>query len=660
MADIVRGSVGGCINDYHFLFFDIFLFHPPPQKYHTMAQCTPDPRSAKSCHLKVSVLIKSVKGVPTEHFHEVCCRLTCGSESGHTTFKRNVGTPSWTYGEAGFIFDVDKYDESTSPREKRPSLTSCPSLLCTPIELEVFGRTTRSATLEKACSGDLNPIDAAGASKLWTSKPRPLTVTCPLILPSGSHLSPVGPLSFETPESPNSKKSPKKKKKKFPEILLSGLVKDKNGKSAGDLSGRLIIISCEVQLMCHEAFMGFPPGDRQKGLSRVKVLEMYGDCSNGDMSGTFHTCSGSANSPPPNLEGLSLKDAATAGSGAAAPNGSHNGEARHPHIERLLAEKSAPRTVRDIAHSNAEILKEVARSLFQWGASVDEHAEILQSQSAALSALEQRCVDDDEHTAVWREAMDMRVAEIVGTVEVLQSKQKSLERHKETINKDVGKLWEKIHALELGAQKMGETTSHGTKRAEAESATLHHEVRSISRQLDENDKRTLSVMGKIDFVESEIKKQNSNLPSSPESPLIAAIPVLLSYIVKGAYAPLFVIFESITNLSVVVFFCCLVGVTEWAEVTSPVADKAGNGAFEEASTFTSPVEKGSAVTRIAFDPEDDVDARRLTRRRSLDGLKDSESDDGASQITGRSTCMASNLLDSLDTHVGLRSCKKGV
>eukprot|EP01061_Rhynchopus_euleeides_P005372 TRINITY_DN1462_c0_g2_i2.p1 TRINITY_DN1462_c0_g2~~TRINITY_DN1462_c0_g2_i2.p1 ORF type:complete len:665 (+),score=168.88 TRINITY_DN1462_c0_g2_i2:228-2222(+) len=643
--------------------------------------------------LWLSVHIKSVKGVPPELYHELCCRLSCGCDSGETAFQKTAGLPSWSYGEAGFIFDLDNcklpHTLHTAPPKGRKGAqhTTASSQYCSPMSLEVWGRTTRGE-LETLCRGDLNPYDASG-SKIWTSKPRSITVSCPLLpqapgegagfrRSSGGAADGVGGRRFSnasTPDSPRSRSSPKKSPKKrarFPGMdLIGGLVSgDLSSPQSGFPPVKSVIVACELHIMCPEAFASLGGEVRRRGLNRVRHSAMH-------ESQSFNEgASGGAASPnatplgfapgvgalaaappggiPPDLGGLQLRDSIQspltegAGGSSVASAAALGGHELRPNA-----------TAFEIARANHAVLSKVQDWIGEFTSSTTKASQDIAALHQSFEELQGIVEETQNATDEMGSELQRRITELHGEVVSIQRRQKVLEGQKDSMGSDMAKILQKLSALELGAKKVQDVITQQTKRGEQESASLHNEVRGISRQLDETDKRTLSVASKIDFVEGEVNKQ-SKKPEHEQSRAEAYLPVAISYIIKGVYAPLFLIFESLRSLSTVSYILVLLGIA--AELrpdkTDPSSDRGGGDAVSadaggDAGAASLHVEEGGG-RRPGGDGHDDRRMGSHHRARSSEGLAEhTDSDDNASQITGRSA-VRQNLLDSLDTHSGLR------
>eukprot|EP00754_Rhynchopus_humris_P027136 Rhum_TRINITY_DN15065_c4_g1::Rhum_TRINITY_DN15065_c4_g1_i1::g.137242::m.137242 len=499
----------------------------------------------------LSIQIKAVKGVPTEHFGEVCCRIQCGAIQGETTFKKcNAGnTPSWSYSDGGFIFDLaqcripDDYP-LLGKQQHTPGQ----------VELQVWGRSTRGT------------VDLLGFTETTAAlgKGRTETLRCPLI-----SSSPPQP-SLGTPPPPPP--APTKEKEKEKKVWLAGFGGlpgggggggggDDASSNAGDLA-----IHCDLLLMTEEGYATFSSSDKRKGLARVSVNSMYlpgyGLRPSDQLTGGSSEMGTPASVLPQNLTGLLLRASRASPLTFADAN------------RRSLATTTASRddlealkynSPMEIACANRDVLRGLVGRVEMLNTECSSLSGMVSTVEEDVAVLKTVAEDHQESMDATREEALSALSDVRKTVEHLTVRQKVLEADKEKMAEDVKKVVARLHAVDHVTRKLQECVAAHQKRGESESLSLHEEVRALSRQLDDTDKRTLSTASKVDFVEDEVNRQTSKIQASQQkgSPrLVSHLALALSYVVKGLYAPIFLIVETLAALSLISLILSLTGLKE--------------------------------------------------------------------------------------------------
>ena len=493
----------------------------------------------------LSIQIKAVKGVPSEHFGEVCCRIQCGAIQGETTFKKcNAGnTPSWSYSDGGFIFDLaqcrvpDDYP-LLGKQQHVPGQ----------VELQVWGRSTRGT------------VDLLGFVETTAAlgKGRTETLRCPLI-----SSSPPQP-SLGTP--PPAPPAPTKEKEKEKKVWLAGFGGlpgggGDDGAHTGDLA-----IHCDLLLMTEEGYGTFSSSDKRKGLARVSINSMYlpgfGLRPHDPLTAGSSEMGTPASVLPQNLTGLLLRASRASPLTFADAN------------RRSLATTTASRddlealkynSPMEIACANRDVLRGLVGRVEMLNTECSSLSGMVSTVEEDVAVLKTVAEDHQEAMDASREEALSALSDVRKTVEHLTVRQKVLEADKEKMADDVKKVVARLHAVDHVTRKLQECVAAHQKRGESESLSLHEEVRALSRQLDDTDKRTLSTASKVDFVEDEVNRQTSKIQASQNKDrprMVSHLALALSYVVKGLYAPIFLIVETLAALSLISLILSLTGLKE--------------------------------------------------------------------------------------------------
>eukprot|EP01063_Lacrimia_lanifica_P039925 TRINITY_DN8903_c0_g5_i1.p1 TRINITY_DN8903_c0_g5~~TRINITY_DN8903_c0_g5_i1.p1 ORF type:complete len:361 (+),score=100.20 TRINITY_DN8903_c0_g5_i1:63-1145(+) len=208
-----------------------------------------------------------------------------------------------------------------------------------------------------------------------------------------------------------------------------------------------------------------------------------------------------------------------------------------------------------------------------------------------------------------------------------------------TLSKRAEGLEEK---LEEKVKKVHEAIANNNKRAELDRQVLQNELRGLSRQLEETNKRSLVAATKVEYMASEAGKRSrggaGHVKSAYSNKSSGVFYQLVGYAVKGFYSPMFLLYETLTALSLVKRILVLASGHSPAQKHSDPRHLNHRSDTEPLDAITA--ELGASVAA----PE------------NMRGHQDDSDEDGGRREVRRGDSGVDHapcLLDSLDQHTGL-------
>ena len=159
-------------------------------------------------------------------------------------------------------------------------------------------------------------------------------------------------------------------------------------------------------------------------------------------------------------------------------------------------------------------------------------------------------------------ATQTEISKKLEEIEVTSERNKSeLQRTSSSLQK---KAQDASFGQETAVRRLRDEITTLDKDIKESNCNLHREIHELSAQVEDWGKRTLCVSGKIGFLETELgrtigKTKNTSSSSAIKFDGFFALGILLPYVVKGAYAPLYLVWETLMYLSVVRWLLVFIG-----------------------------------------------------------------------------------------------------
>eukprot|EP00659_Diplonema_papillatum_P014580 gene14580-22303_t len=225
---------------------------------------------------------------------------------------------------------------------------------------------------------------------------------------------------------------------------------------------------------------------------------------------------------------------------------------RNKGIARVLSPSGLGQRDSDNAEkARNSLTNEIMLSVTTLKDAVAEQQENLDAMDQKLSSLTESVHDNQVASEKFDQTI---VADITTLANAADVAAKDCSTRSKVSAEARSKLSDLISKQAVLVQRLQDTVTSEARHREAATAAMHEEIRALSRQLDDADKRTVSVASRIDYMENEIGKASmtGSKGTSRESGFdgLRALSFALPYVVKGAYLPLFLVCESLMSLSV--------------------------------------------------------------------------------------------------------------
>eukprot|EP01060_Flectonema_neradi_P039971 TRINITY_DN897_c0_g4_i1.p1 TRINITY_DN897_c0_g4~~TRINITY_DN897_c0_g4_i1.p1 ORF type:complete len:416 (+),score=71.82 TRINITY_DN897_c0_g4_i1:29-1249(+) len=215
----------------------------------------------------------------------------------------------------------------------------------------------------------------------------------------------------------------------------------------------------------------------------------------------------------------------------------------------------------------------------------------------------------------------------------------SAEKSRQELQRTSSSLQKKAQDASFGQEstirRLREEIASLDKSIKESNTNMHREIHELSAQVEDWGKRTLCVSGKIGFLETELgrtigKTKNSDSSSAIKFDGFFALGIFLPYAVKGAYAPLYLVWETLMYLSVVRWILVFIG------SAAPDIRTDQSHVDNRDKELTKPEEKPLSPGDQPLAPPDLL-----------------------SDVDEKISCPVYCLLDDLDKHCGLRPLSSG-